>query len=311
MTMLNQNKPVDKFKIKGVDEIFGSDFENTPDEEINNSEPMEVEIELLQEFRNHPFKVQDDDNMAELVNSIKENGIINPILVRKISTGGLEIIAGHRRTHAAKLAGLNKVPVVIRDLTDEDAAILMVDSNIQREEILPSEKAYAYRIKMDAMNRKGQKNDIKVNTAKEIGEKTGDSERQVNRYIKLSYLIPEIMNLVDQKKISTFTIGLPLAYLTEAEQIYLYTLYAEKALLPNAAQAEILKKLSAEKKLNGEELTPEEIEGIFVKKEEKKKNKIQLNTKKVKEFFPEDTSVEDMEKVIYRLLTDWKNSKEN
>ena len=165
--MNKNNRPANKFQVKGIEELFGQDFQNSEEELIGTSkeplhEAMEVEIELLQAFKNHPFKVLDDEKMDELVNSIRENGVINPILVRPYPTGGLEIIAGHRRTHAAKKAGLTKIPAVIKDMTDDDAAIIMVDSNIQREEILPSEKAYAYRIKMDAMNRKGQKSDEKI-----------------------------------------------------------------------------------------------------------------------------------------------------
>lgn len=314
---MKNERPADKFKVKGIDELFGEDFKNTEAEIIDepgtsSNEPMEVEIELLQAFKNHPFKVMDDEKMDELVQSIEENGVINPILTRPIPTGGLEIISGHRRTHAALKAGLRKIPVVVRDLSDEDAAIIMVDSNIQREEILPSEKANAYRMKMDAMNRKGQKSGEKINSAKEIGEQTGDSERQVNRYIRLSYLIPDLMNLVDLKKMSTFTVGVPLAYLTEPEQVLVYKFYSEKAVVPSSAQAEALKKLSFEKKQNSSELANDDIENILLDRKEKKKTAIKIDTKKVKkEFFAEDTSIEEMEEVIYRLLTEWKNSKEN
>lgn len=315
--MLKNDRPANKFQVKGIDELFGQDFKNSEEEigdtsGMSSNEPMEVEIELLQAFKNHPFKVLDDEKMDELVKSIRENGVINPILVRPFPTGGLEIIAGHRRTHAAQKAGLTKIPAVIKNMTDDDAAIIMVDSNIQREEILPSEKAYAYRIKMDAMNRKGQKSDEKVNSAKEIGEQTGDSERQVNRYIRLANLIPELMNLVDLKKMSTFTVGLPLAYLAESEQKILYSFYEDKALIPSSAQAEALKTLSLEKGKLDSEMSAEDIENILFEKKEKKKTAIKIDTKKVKkEFFAEDTSIEEMEEVIYRLLTEWKNSKEN
>lgn len=164
---MSKDRPANKFELKGIDDIFGKDFKNSDEDVFNeadehtSNDSMEVEIELLQPFKNHPFKVIDDEHMDELVNSIKENGVINPILCRPCATGGLEIISGHRRTHAAKKVGLTKIPAVIRDLSDDDASIIMVDSNIQREEILPSEKAYAYRIKMDAMNRKGQKSNEK------------------------------------------------------------------------------------------------------------------------------------------------------
>jgi ParB family chromosome partitioning protein len=315
---MSKDRPANKFELKGIDDIFGKDFKNSDEDVFNeadehtSNDSMEVEIELLQPFKNHPFKVIDDEHMDELVNSIKENGVINPILCRPCATGGLEIISGHRRTHAAKKAGLTKIPAVIRDLSDDDASIIMVDSNIQREEILPSEKAYAYRIKMDAMNRKGQKSNEKINSAKEIGEQTGDSERQVNRYIRLSNLIPELMNLVDLKVLSTFTVGLPLSYLQESEQKIVFDFYSDKALIPSAVQAEALKKLSAEHKQNKTELSVDEVESILFETKEKKKTAIKIDTKKVKkEFFSDDTSVEEMEEVIYKLLTQWKASKNN
>lgn len=313
----NNERPADKFEVKGLADIFGEDFTNSEDEvfvdaekTVNNT--INVNIEDLVPFKNHPFKVVDDKHMDELVQSVKENGVINPIIARPCPTGGFEIISGHRRTHAAKKAGLTYVPVVTVDLSDDDAAIIMVDSNIQREEILPSEKAYAYKIKMDAMNRKGQKSDEKVNSAKEIGEQTGDSERQVNRYIRLSYLIPELMNLVDGKVLSTFTVGLPLSYLTESEQKKVFAIYSEKAVAPTSAMAEALKKLSAEYKASDKELSNTEIESVLLQTAEKKKTAIKIDTKKVKkEFFSADTTVEEMEEVIYNLLTQWKNSKNN
>lgn len=318
MMKQDNERPASKFQVKGIEDLFGKDFSNGEDDFLDSEpqkfseETSEIDIELLQSFKNHPFKVLENEDMDKLVTSIEENGVINPILVRPCSTGGYEIISGHRRTHAATKAGLTKIPAIIKDLSDDDAAIIMVDSNIQREEILPSEKAYAYKIKMDAMNRKGQRSDIKVNSAKEIGEQTGDSERQVNRYVRLANLIPEIMNLVDLKKISTFTVGLPIAYLTEAEQIILYSFYADKALLPTAAQAEALKKLSAEKKKLNCEMMEADIESILFESKVKKRTNIKIDTKKIKkEFFSADTSVEEMEDVIYRLLVDWKNSKSN
>lgn len=313
----DNNRPASKFGLKGIDELFGADFQNSENEVFDEADhttndTMDVDIELLQPFKNHPFKVLDDEHMDELVKSIKENGVINPIIARPCPTGGLEIISGHRRTHAAKKAGLTKIPAVIKDFSDDDAAIIMVDSNIQREEILPSEKAYAYRIKMDAMNRKGQKSDEKINTAKEIGEQTGDSERQVNRYIRLSYLIPDLMNLVDLKVLSTFTVGLPLSYLKESEQKIVYDYYADNALAPSAAQAEALKKLSIDHNKSDTELSAEEVKNILFQTNEKKKTAIKIDTKKVKkEFFSADTTVEEMEEVIYNLLTQWKNSKNN
>ena len=174
----------------------------------------EIDVDKLHDFSNHPFKVSDDEKMEELTESIRERGVLLPILVRKTNDEEYEIISGHRRTHAARLAGIEKVPVIIRELSDDDATIVMVDSNIQREEILPSEKAYAFQMKLEAIQHKG----IKGEESREVvGEANGLSGRQVSRYIKLTNLLPELLEMVDEKKIA-IKLAVEIAELSESEQ---------------------------------------------------------------------------------------------
>jgi ParB family chromosome partitioning protein len=174
----------------------------------------EIDVDKLHDFSNHPFKVSDDEKMEELTESIRERGVLLPILVRKTNDEEYEIISGHRRTHAARLAGLEKVPVIIRELSDDDATIVMVDSNIQREEILPSEKAYAFQMKLEAIHHKGIKG---AESREVVGEANGLSGRQVSRYIKLTNLLPELLEMVDEKKIA-IKLAVEIAELSENEQ---------------------------------------------------------------------------------------------
>lgn len=298
----NKKRPADKFSIKSAESILGEDF----NKEIENNK-LEVGINQLHDFINHPFMVKDDEKMQELKDSIMENGIINPILVRKdINDSDMyEIISGHRRVFAAKALGLQEVPVTIKDLTDEDAAIIMVDSNIQREEVAVSEKAKAYKMKMEAMQRKGKKGISRIDTTSELGELSGDSRKQVSRYIRLSYLIDEILELIDKKKIPAFTTGYALAFLLEHEQIYLYSLMVERNIIPSKEQAEKMKKISLDGRKTGAELTSEMIEEILSEDKKSSSKKKNLDINKFRSYFPQNTSIEDMEKVIIDLLENW------
>ena len=196
-------KPLpDRVQLKNLDSLFGIDQEQT-------GQVLDVPIGELFPFQNHPFKVLDDDKMAQTVESVRENGILVPIMVRNRPEGGYEVISGHRRRHAAEIVGLDTVPVIIRDLTDDEAVIAMVDANLQREEILPSEKAFAYKMKMDALKHQGKKSDDetcslvgnKPKTASSVGEAAGDSKNQVYRYMRLTELLPDLLDMVDSKKI--------------------------------------------------------------------------------------------------------------
>lgn len=274
-----------------------------------NNEVINVSIDILEAYHNHPFLVKDDEEMDKLVDSIKESGIIYPVLVRPIETGGLEIVAGHRRVHAAKLAGLTAVPAIIKELNDEQADITMVDTNIQRENILYSEKAFAYKIKMDAMKRQGKKSDCKIDTADEIGEAQGDSKRTVFRYIRLTYLIKELLDLVDSKKIPAFTTGLSLSYLTVNEQNVILEFYKFHNIIPTPAQAAALKSKHIEFSKNDSEFTSKDVLDIFENKKKTPK-KIVIKEDKITKYFPETATVEDIENKIIELLEAWKE-KEN
>lgn len=209
----------EKFKLESVEELLG----------IQNEESaMDIEIEKICPFRKHPFKVIDDEKMQELVESIKTNGVLTPVLVRPLGMDTYEMISGHRRMHAAKLAGLEKIPTIIREMTDDDAVIAMVDANIQREKLLPSEKAFAYKMKLDAMKRKAGRpskenagQNVPNLTTDIIGESEGISGRQVKRFIRLTELIPELLDMVDNKKL-TFTVGVDISYIDKEIQKWIY-----------------------------------------------------------------------------------------
>ena len=239
----------------------------------------EIDVDKLHDFSNHPFKVSDDEKMEELTESIRERGVLLPILVRKTNDEEYEIISGHRRTHAARLAGIEKVPVIIRELSDDDATIVMVDSNIQREEILPSEKAYAFQMKLEAIQHKG----IKGEESREVvGEANGLSGRQVSRYIKLTNLLPELLEM-------------EIAELSESEQQEILDYF-------NLGYKVSLEQVKAIK--NKEKSTD-----IIERSEEKTQQsaKVTISRKKLKQYFPENYTKAEMENIIYQLLEKWKS----
>ena len=207
-----------KIKLQSVDELLG-----VP--EIAGTQ--EIEIGRIHSFPNHPFKVLDNDKMESLVDSIRENGILNPVIVRPDKTGNYEMISGHRRLHAAGIVGLVKIPAIVKEMSDDEAIIKMVDANIQREEILPSERAWSLKMKMDAIKRQGKRSDLTLDqngpklSAVEVGESAGISSTQVKRYIRLTELIPEILDLVDQKKVQ-FTLAVDISYFDEQVQKWIY-----------------------------------------------------------------------------------------
>ena len=276
----------------------------------SEGEVVNIPLEVLVPFHNHPFRVKDDEEMDKLEESIKDQGVLYPLLVRPLPEGGMEIIAGHRRCHAAKKAGLTEVPAVIKELNDAEAEIIMVDSNIQRENISYSEKAFAYKIKMNAMNRQGKKSKdgTSINSAAQIGEAAGDSKRTVFRYIRLTYLIKEVLELVDQKKIPAFTTGLALSYLDEEEQITILSYYEISGKLPTPAQAEQLKKAHEEFAEEGKLLDVSTITRILSDKKKVQK-KIVFKGDNIRKFFAEDTSDEEIEETIISLLEKWQYEK--
>ncbi len=284
-----------------VDALFGLNQDS--DSTVEKIE--ELPIGKLYPFNLHPFKVLDDEKMQETVESIREHGIICPLIVRRRKIHGYEIISGHRRKRACELLGLKTAPCFIRNLTDEEATIIMVDSNIQREELLFSEKAYAYKMKLDAIKKQGQRTDLtsrqlggKLEAADVVGEESGDSGRQIQRYIRLTYLVKPLLDFVDEKRIA-FGVGVELSYLEPAVQEQLHQVMKRLCVFPSLAQARKLKELAKEGRLdeNGME--------IVLFDEKKAAPAVKLQRKKLNEYFPVDYSVEQMEKVIYDLLKKW------
>lgn len=210
----------EKIKLTTVDELLG-----VPNEEAS----IEIDINSIHGFKNHPFKVMDDEKMNDLVESIRENGVLTPVMIRPDNHNGYEMISGHRRMHAAQLVGLAAIPAIVREMTDDEAVIAMVDANIQREELLPSEKAFAYKMKMDAMRHQGERTDLTLGqnvpkfkrTTEAIAQGTGESYKQVQRYIRLTELIPDLLELVDKKRLN-FTIAVDISYIPQDVQKWIY-----------------------------------------------------------------------------------------
>ena len=253
-------------------------------------------------FENHPYRVLDDDKMMELVESIKENGVLEPAIVRLRALGGYEIISGHRRKRACELAGLDEMPVFVKNLSDDDAAIMMVDANNQREELLYSEKAWAYRIKYEAMKHQGKSS--LGNTSEQLGNETGKSIRQIQRYVRLTYLQEELLDLVDRKKI-TFKAAEKLSFLNEKEQGMLMDAILEYKVFPNDTMADKMKTLSSVGALDEKQI------GNVLLQDMQKGKSFSLSVKAIQKYFPEEYSAEDIEKVIIGLLEKWNRGMNN
>ena len=276
--------------------LFGSIFDK-PDlpEQV-----MMLSLNDLHPFKDHPFRVLDDEKMQETVDSILEHGVLVPGIARKRAEGGYEIIAGHRRKRASELAGKTEMPFLIRDYSDDEAVIIMVDSNLQREDILPSEKAFAYKMKCEALKHQGKRTGS--NTYDLIGENAGDNGRTVQRYIRLTELIKEMLDLVDQKQLG-FIAAAELSFLKKEEQEQVYRLIVEIKRKPNSDQAERLKKSSQEGKFDINILESSN-------KAQKKRGYLKLKTKWRSKFFKETDTDEQIEKIIYELLCQWKGKQE-
>ena len=264
---------------------------------------LEIPLKDIYPFRNHPFHVRDDEKMAETVESIRNYGVLNPALVRVRDAGGYELIAGHRRKRGCELAGKDTMPVIVRNYSDDEAVIIMVDSNIQRENILPSEKAFAYKMKMEAMKHQGirMENEQSADTAELVGKEAGDSGRKVQRYIRLTKLVPELLELVDNGKIK-FIPAVNLSYLSGEEQAWVLQYITENGAAVSGTMAETLKKYSGNGKLT--ELAVQLILG----EEKKDTGKVTLPGNRIKQYFHEEYSKQQIEQVIFELLEDWKKN---
>ena len=262
-----------------------------------------IPIQELTGFRNHPFQVKDNEELQALCDSIREYGVLSPLLARPMEHG-YEIVSGHRRRAAALKLGLETLPVLVREMTDDEATILMVDSNIQRENLLPSEKAFAFKMKMDALKHQGHRSDLTLDqvgpklTAKEIGQSNNDSQTQVKRYIRLTYLAKPILDLVDQGRIA-FSPGVELSYLTKVEQAELWDIMESEDCTPSLSQAVRLKKLSQKA-----ELTPEAIFDIMSEEKANQKERVRIEVSQLRKYFPKGWTAHQMEEQILRMLED-------
>lgn len=270
---------------------------------------MMLPVSELHDFPGHPFQVRDDEEMEKLAESITQHGILMPGLVRPRAAGGYEIVAGHRRKFASMKAGMREMPVIVRDMDDDTAVILMVDSNVQRENVLPSEKARAYKMKLDAIKRKAgrpsKENSRQVvgnfESAEIVGQSAGDSGRQVQRYIRLNELIPELLEMVDGNEIK-FNPAYELAFLRPEEQAVLYDILQAEEVTPSLSQAQRLKRASQEGRLSEQDIAA-------IMREEKAQTrdtgKVTLPAKEIEQFFPKSYTPEQKKKVIVKLLASW------
>lgn len=289
--------------LSSYDDIFSTEQDRTAPvtEEIRS-----IPLAQLHPFKDHPFKVLDDDAMSETVESVKQIGVVVPLIARP-TEDGYEIVSGHRRHHAAELAGVDTVPVIVREMDDDSAVIFMVDSNLQRENILPSEKALAYKMKMEAMKRQGERKDLqvegtsrqvvgKLEAADVIGQESGESGRQVQRYIRLTNLIPEVLDMVNQKQIA-FNPAVELSYLKpEEQQDFLEAIDATQT-APSLSQAQRIKKLSQEGSC-----TQDAIVDVMSEAKKPEVGRLTFSTDSLRKYFPKSYTAKQMEETIIRLL---------
>ena len=294
--------------LSSYDEIFSTEETRSQDtlEKIQN-----LPLAELHPFQNHPFKVVDDEAMQRTVESVARYGVLAPAIARPRPEGGYEVISGHRRLHAAELAGLITIPVIVRNMDDDAAVIAMVDANLQRETILPSERAFAYKMKLEAMKHQGQRTDLtssqlgmKLQTMDIVGQATGDSRNQVHRYIRLTELIPELLDMVDQKQLS-FNPAVELSYLSQPEQRDLLDAMDYAQSTPSLSQAQRLKKLSQEGTLN---LDTMRIIMSEIKKPEL--GNITLKDATLRKYFPRSYTPRQMQETIIKLLEQWQKRRQ-
>lgn len=312
---MSKTSAASNIKLNSIDDLFGN-TSTSNDIDPTKEEIIEVKLSDLHQFENHPFRVVDDEKMEETVESIKEHGVLVPGIVRRRTKGGYEIISGHRRKRACELAGLETMPVFVRDLTDDEATIVMVDANIQREEILPSEKAKAYKMKYEAMKHQG-KADGNGKSLDQMSEETGDSRTTIQRYIKIADMNDGLLNLIDEKKMG-LTQGVELASLDKDEQEEVYEITKETSVIPTYAQSSEIKDMSRRGEFSQESVksiltdTGKPVEKKTVsddnKADRKKQNRsFSLKENDISKFFPEDYTEQQVADTIFELLKEWKN----
>lgn len=295
--------------LTSYDDIFSTEESRTDKklEKVQN-----IPLNELHPFKNHPFRVVDDESMLRTVESVAQYGVLAPAIARPREEGGYELVSGHRRHHASELAGLETMPVIVRNLNDDEAVILMVDSNLQRETILPSERAFAYKMKLEAIKHQGKRNDLtsrqvvgKLEMADVIGETSGESGRQVQRYIRLTELIPELLTMVDEKKIS-FNPAVELSFLKPEEQRDFLEAMDMEQNVPSLSQAQRIKKLSQDGNC-----TIETMQEIMAEVKKSELDKVTLKNDVLKKYFPKSYTPKQMQDTIIKLLEAWQKKRQH
>lgn len=293
--------------LTSYDDIFETDESRAENqlERVQN-----ISISELVPFKDHPFKVVDDEAMLRTTESIAQYGVLTPLIARPLEDGGYEIISGHRRAHAAEMAGLTEVPVLVRQMDDDAATVLMVDSNLQRENILPSERAYAYKMKLEAMKHQGERSDLtsgqlgpKLRSDEQLAQEAGESRKQVQRYIRLTNLIPELLEMVDQKQIS-FNPAVELSYLAPEEQEIFMQAMDEVQASPSLSQAQRLKKLAQEG-----DFTMDAAREIMNEVKKGDLERVTFRNEQLRKYFPRSYTTQQMQDTIIKLLDQWQKKK--
>lgn len=294
--------------LKSVDDIFQTE-ENRAD--AQRERVQEIPLDQLKPFRNHPFKVRDDQRMLDTVDSIREYGVLVPAIARPDPEGGYELISGHRRKRGCEMAGLQTMPVIIRNLDDDAAVLVMVDSNIQREELLPSERAFAYKMKLEALKHQGARMDLtscqvgtKLRADEKLAESVNESARTVQRFIRLTELISELLDMVDERKLA-FNPAVEVSYLKQDEQRMLLEAMDAEQTTPSLSQAQRLKKFSQEGKL-----TEEAMSAIMSEEKKSDMDKVTLRSDTLRRYFPKSYTPKQMEQTIIKLLDVWQKQRQ-
>ena len=294
--------------LKSVDDIFQTE-ENRAD--AQRERVQEIPLDQLKPFKNHPFKVRDDQRMLDTVDSIREYGVLVPAIARPNPEGGYELISGHRRKRGCEMAGLQTMPVIIRDLDDDAAVLVMVDSNIQREELLPSERAFAYKMKLEALKHQGARMDLtscqvgtKLRADEKLAESVNESARTVQRFIRLTELISELLDMVDERKLA-FNPAVEVSYLKRDEQRMLLEAMDAEQTTPSLSQAQRLKKFSQEGRL-----TEEAMSAIMSEEKKSDMDKVTLRSDTLRKYFPKSYTPKQMEQTIIKLLDVWQKQRQ-
>lgn len=294
--------------LKSVDDIFQTE-ENRAD--AQRERVQEIPLDQLKPFKNHPFKVRDDQRMLDTVDSIREYGVLVPAIARPDPEGGYELISGHRRKRGCEMAGLQTMPVIIRDLDDDAAVLVMVDSNIQREELLPSERAFAYKMKLEALKHQGARSDVtssqlgtKLRADELLAQQAGESRNQVQRFIRLTELISELLDMVDERKLA-FNPAVEVSYLKRDEQRMLLEAMDAEQTTPSLSQAQRLKKFSQEGRM-----TEEAMSAIMSEEKKSDMDKVTLRSDTLRRYFPKSYTPKQMEQTIIKLLDVWQKQRQ-